>query len=138
MAETVIRQNESGRFPVLGTINVEIDLGGNSSASYAVVKKDVVPPSSASTYDGIRITWFNAFGVRERNSNGALGAYARIPYTVVVKLPTGKRLFAYYNNRVYEITEQPTGTLQNLRYRTENGITTIALTAGDPPVGYGP
>lgn len=138
MAETEVKQNASGRFTVPGKMNVDIDLGTNKPSDYGVVQKDIAS-GLPTAYDGVNINWFNAFGVRQRKADKSLGDYAKILYTVIAPIPSGKRVFVYYANRIYEVKPQDTGgALQNLRYRVENGKTFIALNAGDPPIGYGP
>ena len=139
MAETEVKQNASGRFTVPGKMNVDLDLGSNKPSDYGVVQKDLDTSQLPTAYDGVNINWFNAFGVRQRKADKSLGDYAKILYTVITQIPSGKRVFVYYANRIYEVKPQDTaGALQNLRYRVEDGKTKIALSAGDPPIGYGP
>lgn len=138
MPETEVQPNAYGRFAVPGKVQVELDLGSNKTSDYGVVQKDM-PGGLPTAYDGVNINWFNAFGVRQRKADKSLGDYANILYTVTAPIPSGKRIFVYYANRIYEVKAQDgTGSLQNLRYRVVNGKTLIALTAGDPPIGYGP
>lgn len=145
MPETEVKPNPSGRFTIPGRPNVkanlgvDIDLGSNKPSDYGVVQKDLDTSKLPTAYDGVNINWFNAFGVRQRKSDGTLGGYASILYTVIAPIPSDKRIFVYYGSQIREITRQDTaGAVQNLKYRVENGNTIIGLTAGDPPIGYGP
>ena len=71
------------------------------------------------------ITWFNAFGVREKVSL----KNANITYTVTLQaLPAGKRLFALYDGKPQEITPKAAG----------KGKIKFTLNVGDPPLGSYP
>ena len=71
------------------------------------------------------ITWFNAFGVR----NKASLKNANITYTVTLQtLPAGKRLFALYDGTPHEIKPQDAG----------KGRVKFTLNVGDPPLGQYP
>lgn len=71
------------------------------------------------------ITWFNAFGVREKASRKD----ANITYNVVLQaLPAGTRLFALYDGKPQEIKTQDAG----------KGKITFSLSVGDPPIGKYP
>lgn len=138
MAETEVPIKD-GRFTVPGTIPVDIKLGTSDPSGYGVVQKnkDSAIPTA---YDGVNINWFNVFGVRKRKADKTLGDYASIPYTVSVQIPKNKRIFVFISNQIIEIKQQKTqGDLADQMYRIEaDGRTTIALSAGDPPIGYGP
>jgi hypothetical protein len=71
------------------------------------------------------ITWFNAFGVREKKS----GRNFNIQYKVTLQaLPVGKRLFYLHNNQPQEITPEDAGS----------GKIRFTLSIGDPPIGSFP
>jgi hypothetical protein len=71
------------------------------------------------------ITWFNAFGVREKASRRD----ANILYTVVLRaLPAGKRLFAMYDGQPHEIKSE----------NADRGMIKFTLSVGDPPLGAFP
>jgi hypothetical protein len=122
-----VNKNARGYYLVQGGKDVEIDLGENDTQEYAVVQKEI-ESGIPSEHNGIRIEWFNAFGIRRRGRDGSLGDYADIGYTVILEaLPPGKHLFAYYGGQVHEID-----------FQTEAGFTRASLAVGDPPMGYGP
>ncbi len=71
------------------------------------------------------ITWFNAFGVRERTSL----KNANIAYTVTLQTPpAGKRLFALYDGVPHEIKPEA----------VDKGRVKFTLSVGDPPLGHFP
>ncbi len=76
-------------------------------------------------YQGGTITWFNAFGVREKTS----GRHTDVTYQVTLQAPpAGKRLFALYGGEPHELPTQDAG----------NGKIRFTLNVGDPPTGYYP
>lgn len=89
---------------------------------YEAYSKPIPEPTP---YEDGFITWFNAFGVREKASRKD----ANVRYTVTLQRPAaGKRLFALYDDQPHEIEIQRTG----------NGRIKFTLDVGDPPVGYYP
>lgn len=71
------------------------------------------------------ITWFNAFGVREKASLKD----ANVTYNVTLRaLPAGKRLFVLYDGKPQEITPKAAG----------RGKIQFSLSIGDPPTGAYP
>ncbi len=116
----------NGKFTVGGRQNLEIDLGSNNPNNFIVVQKDI--DSAAPTqWNGITIEWFISFGIRHKNVDGSAGAFANITHTITLDaIPTGKRLFAYYDNTVHE-----------LLYRTVGKRISTSLSVGDPPIGMG-
>ncbi|HSB00587.1 MAG TPA: hypothetical protein VLE49_08050 [Anaerolineales bacterium] len=71
------------------------------------------------------ITWFNAFGVRDKTSL----KNANINYTVTLQAPpAGKTLFALYDGEPHEIKTEDAG----------KGRVKFTLSVGDPPVGHYP
>ena len=102
---------------------IEVDIGSGNAKKYKVVSKEIPAPTS---YDGGTITWFNAYGVKEK----ATGKYADISYTVILSaLPAGKtKLFALINNVPQELEIKAGGS----------GKIKFTLNVGDPPVGIWP
>lgn len=89
---------------------------------YEAYTKPIPEPTP---YEDGFITWFNAFGVREKAS----GKDASITYTVVLQaLPVGRRLFALYDGKPHELKTESAGT----------GRIKFTLSVGDPPVGHFP
>lgn len=89
---------------------------------YEAYSKDIPEPTP---YQGGFITWFNAFGVKEKKS----GKDADVTYKVTLQTPpTGKRLFALYGGEPHEIPTEDAG----------NGKVRYTLNVGDPPNGYFP
>lgn len=89
---------------------------------YEAFSKDIPAPMK---YQGMTITWFNNFGVREKSN----GKEANITYTVKLKkLPEGKRLFTFHDNEVHEI--EP-------KYLSKDRVK-FTLSVGDPPTGMAP
>lgn len=71
------------------------------------------------------ITWFNAFGVREKAS----GKDTDVTYKVTLQaLPAGKQLYALYGDQPHEIELHEAG----------NGKVRFTLNVGDPPTGMYP
>ncbi len=102
---------------------IEVDIGSENATKYDVVSKEI--PASSSYKDGT-ITWFNAYGVKEKST----GKYANISYTVTLSaLPAGKtKLFALINKIPQEL-EFKTGGSGKIKF---------TLAVGDPPVGIWP
>jgi hypothetical protein len=98
------------------SIEVEVD------DKYEAYSKPI--PDRAPFEDGF-ITWFNAFGVREKASRKD----AEVLYTVTLQTPpVGKRLFALYDGRPHEIKTQD----------ADKGLVKFTLSVGDPPLGHYP
>ena len=81
-------------------------------------------PDRTPYQDGF-ITWFNAFGVRDKNGNDA-----DVEYTVTLKKrDSGKKLFYQdKNKKPVEIKPEDAG----------NGNIRFKLSIGDPPTGHYP
>lgn len=89
---------------------------------YEAYSKAIPEPTP---YEGGTITWFNAFGVREKSTRKDKD----ITYRVTLQaLPAGKRLFALYGGEPHEIATENAG----------NGKIRFTLSVGDPPTGAGP
>jgi hypothetical protein len=124
-----IAMTSDGKFKIKGKkvpgydSEIEVDIGSGNAKKYEVVSKEIPAPSS---YEGGTITWFNAYGVKEKSS----GKYANISYTVTLSaLPTGKtKLFALINKIPQELEIKTSGS----------GKIKFTLTVGDPPVGIWP
>ena len=83
------------------------------------------PIPEPTPYEDGYITWFNAFGVREKASLKV----ASITYTVTLQAPpAGKRLFALYDGTPHEIRPVDAG----------QGRVKFTLSVGDPPLGHYP
>lgn len=83
------------------------------------------PIPAPTPYQGGHITWFNAFGIKEK----ATGKNKDITYTVTLQaLPAGKSLFALYGGEPHQLTTEDAG----------NGRIKFTLSVGDPPVGHYP
>lgn len=73
-----------------------------------------------------KITWFNAFGVREKESRKD----ADVTYEVILyALPAGSKLFALYGGEPHEIKTQDAATKGKVKF---------TLNVGDPPIGKYP
>lgn len=97
-------------------IEIEVD------DKYEAYSKAIPDPTP---YERGVITWFNAFGVREKASRKD----ANVTYEVILHaLPNGKKLFALYEGKPHEITIQEAG----------KGKIKFTLDVGDPPVGQYP
>ncbi len=120
------------RFKIKGPRNIEMDLGSNDPKKYAVMQKDLnldLLPKKFS--EDVNITWLAAYGVRKINSNGSVGDFADVRYTITLDaLPANSRLFYYIEQTktLVEITE----------FTTNGNRTKFDLTVGDPPIGFGP
>ena len=117
MAEKKFKIKGKGNIPNYDT-DLEIEVDDNYEA-YGKAVPDPTP------FEEGYITWFNAFGVREK----ANGRDANVRYKVTLQsLPSGKRLFYLYNNEPHEITPEGAG----------NGKIRFSLDIGDPPTGTYP
>jgi hypothetical protein len=124
-----IAMTSDGKFKIKGKnlpgydSEIEVDIGSDNAKKYEVVSKEIPAPSS---YEGGTITWFNAYGVKEKSS----GKYAKISYTVTLSaLPSGKtKLFALINKVPQKLDFKETGS----------GKIKFTLAVGDPPVGIWP
>lgn len=102
--------------------NYDSELEIEVDDKYEAYSKDIPDPTP---YEDGFITWFNAFGVREKSSRGN----ADVEYKVTLQAaPAGKRLFALYGGAPHEIATQDAG----------NGKVKFTLNVGDPPTGYYP
>src|SRR5512138_4014843 len=89
---------------------------------YEAYSKDIPEPTP---FEDGHITWFNAFGVKEKSS----GKNANVTYKVTLQAPpTGERLFVLYGGSPHEISPDNAG----------NGKVKFTLNVGDPPTGYYP
>ncbi|MFZ5856020.1 MAG: hypothetical protein ACOYZ6_04250 [Chloroflexota bacterium] len=121
--------NANGKFKIKGKkipnydSEIEVDIGSGNAEKYEVISKKVPDPTS---YDGGTITWFNAYGVKDKKT----GDFAKIHYTVVLSaLPAGKKkLFALVNDVPQELEFQTTGS----------GKIKFTWDLGDPPIGIWP
>jgi len=101
--------------------NYDSELEIEVDDKYEAYSKDIPDPTP---YQGGTITWFNAFGVREKST----GRDEDVTYKVTLQsLPAGKRLFALYGGQPHELTTEP-----------EGGKIKFTLNVGDPPIGSGP
>jgi len=97
---------------------IEIDVDDR----YEAYSKTIPDPTPYE--DGV-ITWFNAFGVREKTSRKE----ASITYNVVLQaLPAGTRFFALYGGEPHELKTEAAG----------KGKVKFTLNIGDPPIGKYP
>ncbi len=103
--------------------DIEVDIGAANDAEHEVISKNIPDPTP---YNGGTITWFAAFGVREKSNKN----FANITYTVTLSaLPAGKtKLFALVSGGPIELTTQGAG----------KGKIKFSLAVGDPPIGYWP
>ena len=113
------------KFKIKGKGNIpdyDTDLEIEVDDKYEAYSKEVHEPTP---FDGGYITWFNAFGVKEK----ATGKDTNIKYKVTLqKLPSGKRLFYLYENKPQEIFPE-TATKGKVKF---------TLDIGDPPTGTYP
>jgi hypothetical protein len=117
MANAKFKIKGKGNIP-----NYDTDLDIEVDDKYEAYSKPVPDPTP---FENGFITWFNAFGVKEK----ATGKDANIRYHVTLQaLPAGKRLFYLYNNQPHEITVADAG----------NGKVKYTLDIGDPPTGTYP
>jgi hypothetical protein len=92
----------------------------------------VLPAGLPGEVDGYKITWFNNFGVRKKNTSGNEKTVPR--YKVMMqKPPEGRRLFIYMEELLELTAENGSG---RIKYRDagDNRIV-FHLDAGDPPTG---
>ncbi len=117
MANAKFKIRGKGNIPNYVTdLDIEVD------DIYEAYSKPVPDPTP---FENGFITWFNAFGVREKVSRKD----ANVQYTVTLQaLPAGKRLFYLYNNQPHEISVEDAG----------GGKARFSLGIGDPPVGTFP
>lgn len=102
--------------------NYEPELDIDVDDRYEAYHKPIPEPTP---YEDGLITWFIAFGVREKASLKD----ANVNYEVTLKaLPTGKRLFVLHSGKPHEITPQDAG----------KGRIKFTLNVGDPPAGIFP
>ena len=111
-------------------LEIEVDDG------YEAYFKGTIPEPTP--YQGFTITWFNNFGVRDKNSK----VDTDVEYTVKLKkLPAGKRLFVLQNGKVIEVTQKTPkdSNKDKLKFAdAESGKVKFTWDAGDPPTGTGP
>lgn len=114
-----------GKFKIKGKGNIpnyDTDLEIEVNDKYEAYSKPIPDPTP---YQNGFITWFNAFGVREKTT----GRDANVHYKVTLQeLPAGKRLFYLYNNEPVEVTTENAG----------QGKVKFTLDIGDPPTGQFP
>jgi hypothetical protein len=104
--------------------DLEIDVVDDQ---YEVYDKDLPKDLPKETSSRQKITWFNNFGVRRKNSTAREKSVPQ--YRVFLqKLPEGKKLCAYFNGSVTDIPVQNAGPDKIL----------FTLSEGDPPTGYYP
>lgn len=102
--------------------NYDSELEIDVDEKYEAYSKDIPDPTP---FENGYITWFNAFGVKEKSS----GKNANVTYKVTLQAPpTGKRLFVFYDGTTHEISTQDAGS----------GKVRFTLNVGDPPTGYYP
>jgi hypothetical protein len=117
MANAKFKIKGKGNIP-----NYDTDLDIEVDEKYEAYSKPVPDPTP---FESGFITWFNAFGVREK----ANGRDAHVQYKVTLQaLPPDKRLFYLYDNQPHEITVEDAG----------NGKVKYTLDIGDPPTGSYP
>jgi hypothetical protein len=113
------------KFKIKGKGNIpdfDSDLEIEVNDRYEAYSKPVPDPTP---YEDGHITWFNAFGIRDK----ATRANANVPYRVTLqKPPMGKRLFVLYDDQPHEITPQSIGPDRVM----------FNLNIGDPPTGTFP
>jgi hypothetical protein len=99
--------------------NYDSELDIEVDDKYEAYSKPIPEPTP---YQDGYITWFNAFGVKEKAS----GKTSDVTYTVTLKrLPDGKRVFVLYGGEPHEIPTRDAG----------NGKVKFTLDVGDPPTG---
>ena len=88
---------------------------------YEAYSKDIPEPTQ---YQGITITWFNAFGVREKSNRKD----ANVSYEVTLQAPlAGQKLYALYGSGPHELKTNNAGPRK----------VKFTLDVGDPPIGMG-
>jgi hypothetical protein len=104
--------------------NYDSELEIDVDDKYEAYSKDIPEPTPHGEKNQY-ITWFNAFGIREK----ATGQNADVPYTVSLQsLPEGKKLFVWYDGKAHEIKLE----------KGESGKEHFPLNIGDPPTGQFP
>ena len=117
MANAKFKIKGKGNIP-----NYDTDLEIEVDDKYEAYSKPIPDPTP---FESGFITWFNAFGVKEKTT----GKDTNSQYKVTLqKLPAGKRLFYLYNDQPQEISTEDAG----------NGKVKFTLSVGDPPVGSYP
>lgn len=115
----------TAKFRIKGKANIpnyDTDLDIEVDDRYEAYNKPVPDPTP---FENGFITWFNAFGVRDKST----GKDFNIHYKVTLQaLPPGRRLFYLHNNQPHEITAEDAG----------NGKIRFSLDIGDPPTGQFP
>ncbi len=113
------------KFKMKGKGNIsghDTDLDIDVDDKYEAYSK---PVPERTKFENGYITWFNAFGVRDKKT----GKDTNVRYKVILqKLPEGKRLFYLYNNQPVELFPEDEG----------NGKVRFFLEIGDPPTGIYP
>jgi len=118
MANTKFKIKGKGNIPGYDT-DLEIEVNDQ----YEAYSKPIPDPTP---FENGVITWFNAFGVKEKIT----GKDATIRYKVTLqRLAEKKRLFYLYNNEPQEITSFE---------EAGNGKVKFTLDIGDPPTGTYP
>jgi hypothetical protein len=116
-------------------LEIEVD-----SAYEAYFKGSLPAPTDYTDDSGtITITWFNNFGVRDKNSKKD----TNIEYTVKLRgLAAGKRLFVMTKNgKVSEVTSKNPGDPDNARLKYSDageGNLKFSWNEGDPATGQAP
>ncbi len=113
------------KFKMKGKRNIhnhDTDLDIDVDDKYEVYSKPVPDPTP---FENGFITWFNAFGVREKTNKKD----ANIRYKVALqKPPEGKRLFYLHKDVPHEVTPED----------DVSGKVRFFLEIGDPPTGFYP
>lgn len=103
--------------------DLEVDVVDDQYEAY---DKDLPRDLPKKTQNGESITWFNNFGVRRKG--GAEEKFVPEYRVFLQKLPEDKKLCAFYNGTVNDVTVQDAGP----------GKIVFRLNAGDPPSGLYP
>jgi len=116
---------------------LEIEVDDNYEAYF---KGNIPEPSQYTDASGttITVTWFNNFGVRDKNSKNDTD----VEYSVKLKkLPAGKRLFvkAKDGTIIEVMSKNPDDPDDRLKYSDAGGGNIkFSWNVGDPPSGMGP
>src|SRR3989337_1467663 len=95
--------------------NYDSELEIDVDDKYEAYSKEIPAPTP---FEGHEITWFNAFGVREKSTR----KNADVSHTVTLQaLPAGKRLVVLYGGEPHEVAMQDAG----------NGKVKFTLSVGD-------
>lgn len=101
--------------------DIEVDVDDKYEAYSKTIPQEQTPIPGGGGY----ITWFNAYGVREKGASHN----ADVPYSVTLSaLPAGKTLFALYGGQPHRVPTNPHSP----------GKIIFTLSIGDPPLGSGP